>query len=221
MYHACYEAAEETMVKPNRTSVLRRIEEYNSIGRDEFIKRYAGGRRAKAHVISFEDGHYDLKAVWAAAHEPCIAPRGFNTKDAREGLQQLKFECVTANRMPTETGTMRFEEGERRLREMELFTRHPGLATQAKVHYGLRCQACDFDLQAFYGDLGAGYIECHHLNPLADQEGSTLSGIEDVTVLCANCHRMVHKQRPPLTVKELRRRIRAAAASKKHALRPT
>jgi len=185
----------------------------------EFLNRYAGGRPAKAHRISFEGNLYDMKAIWAAAHKPRSETWKFNTKDARKDLKELGFECIVRSKIPAGDGTAQFEEGKRRLRELALFSRHPGLVAQAKARYGPRCCGCKFDFATFYGPLGANYIECHHLNPLADQEGSTVSGVEDVTVLCSNCHRMVHRQHPPITLQELRKRIRAAAAiSSKRAL---
>nr|MCU0256347.1 hypothetical protein [Vicinamibacterales bacterium] len=41
--------------------------------------------------------------------------------------------------------------------------RNPVAARLAKQHHGLRCQACTFDFQQFYGPLGDGFIEAHHL----------------------------------------------------------
>jgi 5-methylcytosine-specific restriction protein A len=32
----------------------------------------------------------------------------------------------------------------------------------------LKCEACKFDFEETYGKLGKGYIECHHLIPLAN-----------------------------------------------------
>src|SRR5581483_165304 len=91
-----------------------------------------------------------------------------------------------------------YSEGIRRSRESYFFVRNPTLAKQAKRYYGYVCQACGFDFQARYGDIGKNYIECHHLNPLSErpeEEWTTevKTKLEDVTALCANCHRMIHK----------------------------
>ena len=70
---------------PTKVSVLRRIAEHRERGRKAFLEKYAGRRGAKAHYI-WHDGYlYDLKAVWAAAHNPPVQPASFNTTDARKG----------------------------------------------------------------------------------------------------------------------------------------
>ena len=46
-----------------------------------------------------------------------------------------------------------------------------------------------------YGEMGAGYIEAHHLAPLHLLSGDgpvLINPKEDFAVLCANCHRMIH-----------------------------
>jgi hypothetical protein len=50
-----------------------------------------------------------------------------------------------------------------------------------------------------------GFIECHHLVPLHELRGLRKTRLEDLALVCSNCHRMLHRQRPCLTVNELRR----------------
>jgi 5-methylcytosine-specific restriction protein A len=38
---------------------------------------------------------------------------------------------------------------------------------QAKKFHGTRCQACDLDFGERYGEIGKGFIEAHHLRPIA------------------------------------------------------
>ncbi|MGI8796794.1 MAG: HNH endonuclease [Acidimicrobiia bacterium] len=59
----------------------------------------------------------------------------------------------------------------------------------------LACEICGFDFAVTYGELGEGYIECHHLMPLAES-GRRRTMLRDLALLCSNCHRMVHKARP-------------------------
>lgn len=69
-------------------------------------------------------------------------------------------------------------------------------ARLAKQLHGTTCQACGFNFAQHYGELGAGFIEAHHLKPLHElAEGVAVEyNLEnDFAVLCANCHRMIHR----------------------------
>jgi 5-methylcytosine-specific restriction protein A len=68
----------------------------------------------------------------------------------------------------------------------------------------LACEACHFDFAATYGDLGYGFAECHHTIPVAELTENHRTRLADLAILCANCHRMIHKSRPMLTVQALR-----------------
>ena len=62
----------------------------------------------------------------------------------------------------------------------------------------LACELCGFDFTVAYGDRGEGYIECHHIVPL-HASGPTKTRPEDLILICANCHRIIHRRNPFLT----------------------
>jgi 5-methylcytosine-specific restriction protein A len=73
-------------------------------------------------------------------------------------------------------------------------------AKLAKQVHGTVCQACCFDFSEYYGDLGQGFIEAHHLLQLNQLEEDTPVVYDVATqfaVLCSNCHRMIHKTDDP------------------------
>ncbi len=85
--------------------------------------------------------------------------------------------------------------------------RNPTAGKAAKKVHGYICQGCDFNFSGVYGEFASGYIEAHHLIPLSSiPEGETVSldPKTDFSVLCANCHRMVHRKGGPKTMEELR-----------------
>lgn len=55
------------------------------------------------------------------------------------------------------------------------------------------CEICDLDFVAPYGELGSGVIECHHTKPIASLPRGYKTHIDDLALLCANCHRVLHK----------------------------
>lgn len=66
----------------------------------------------------------------------------------------------------------------------------------------VRCEVCGFDFEDTYGSRGRDYIECHHRTPLSES-GPTMTAAEDLALLCSNCHRMIHRHRPWLSVDQL------------------
>lgn len=72
-------------------------------------------------------------------------------------------------------------------------------------HFGYSCSVCNFNFERFYGSLGYKFIHVHHLNPLSTiKKEYQVNPIQDLRPVCPNCHSMLHKQNPPLTIEELR-----------------
>ena len=74
----------------------------------------------------------------------------------------------------------------------------------------LACEVCEFDFKRKYGQHGWRYIECHHKSPLRDVDGEEglRTRLDDLALVCANCHRMLHRGNWP-SVDELRSMINA------------
>lgn len=105
-----------------------------------------------------------------------------------------------------------YKEGERLIGEIQFFKRDPVLVRRAKNKLGFKCQVCNFNFEEKYGELGKEFIECHHLNPFSERDEkewtkNLQTNIEEVSVLCANCHRMIHRRKPAFTLDELRKII--------------
>ncbi|WP_244216286.1 HNH endonuclease [Phytopseudomonas daroniae] len=91
--------------------------------------------------------------------------------------------------------------------------RSRGLVERKKKHalsrHGkLECEACGFDFQQRYGNAGIGLIDVHHLRPLHTLEPGQKTRLDDLALLCANCHRVVHAGRHWLSLEELKQTLR-------------
>lgn len=65
----------------------------------------------------------------------------------------------------------------------------------APAIHGYNCMACGFNYEDCYGEIGKGFIEVHHVVPLASAGVVKTNPETDLVVLCANCHRMVHRKK--------------------------
>ena len=83
--------------------------------------------------------------------------------------------------------------------------RDPRLREDAIAIHGLDCMARGFNFSRTYGAIGEGFIEVHHVVPIAEAGKSVTDPSTDLIVLCANCHRMMHRRRGVcLSLDELR-----------------
>jgi predicted HNH restriction endonuclease len=71
----------------------------------------------------------------------------------------------------------------------------------------LQCECCADDYAAMYGTESDAVIQIHHRWPLSQSDGNTPTRLKDLAVVCANCHRMIHRRRKWLTVEVLAKRI--------------
>jgi predicted HNH restriction endonuclease len=72
----------------------------------------------------------------------------------------------------------------------------------------LNCEICGFSFNEKYGEHGKDYIEAHHKVPLGEAQGIRETKIEDLALVCSNCHRMIHKKFPSYTIDEIKAIIR-------------
>ncbi|EKT4450658.1 TPA: HNH endonuclease [Pseudomonas putida] len=79
---------------------------------------------------------------------------------------------------------------------------------QAMSKYGkLDCEACGFSFLSRYGDAGKDIIDVHHTKPLHTLKPGEKTRLNDLALLCSNCHRVVHSSKPWLTIEELRKAL--------------
>lgn len=77
----------------------------------------------------------------------------------------------------------------------------------AIAEHGCKCMVCGFDFEKVYGELGKGYIEVHHIEPLYIHGGKIkkVNPKTDLVCLCSNCHSMIHRKKgEPMKVEELK-----------------
>jgi hypothetical protein len=44
--------------------------------------------------------------------------------------------------------------------------------------------------------LGEDFIECHHTLALSELQEKRPARIDEIALVCSNCHRMIHRRRP-------------------------
>ncbi|WP_065218558.1 MULTISPECIES: HNH endonuclease [Butyricimonas] len=69
----------------------------------------------------------------------------------------------------------------------------------------LYCEICGFNFRERYGDAGYDFIEAHHIKPISemDEEGE-ITDINDLIMVCSNCHSIIHRRNPFYTIEEMK-----------------
>lgn len=85
------------------------------------------------------------------------------------------------------------------------FERNSAARKACIKHHGTICKVCKFSFKERYGVIGEGFIHVHHIVPigLVGKEYK-IDPIADLIPVCPNCHAMIHRVTPSLTVSELR-----------------
>lgn len=65
----------------------------------------------------------------------------------------------------------------------------------------LRCCICDFDFKPVYG---VDFCEVHHIVPLSKADGVVETTLDDLAIVCSNCHRILHLGKSMPSLKRLR-----------------
>ena len=134
-------------------------------------------------AVAVDKGNVPVRIVW-----------GFGEVDDAQP-QLIPHEVEDADR---------YYEGATTKVRVNRFERNPAARRACIAHYGPKCVVCGFDFEEIYGELGKGFIEVHHLTPLADVDGSyEVDPVRDLRPVCSNCHAIIHRWDPILSIGEV------------------
>jgi len=87
--------------------------------------------------------------------------------------------------------------------------RNRQLSKKVKQLQGYTCKVCGLNFVDKYGVIGKKFIEAHHLKPISSltKDRVQLDARTDFTVLCSNCHSMIHRTADPSDLEALKRLI--------------
>jgi 5-methylcytosine-specific restriction enzyme A len=152
--------------------------------------------------VGLERGGRGDRDVWDAfAHDPAhlAAVAAAIRRAVAENRPALVESAEDEEGVPE--GSLLFRQHVRRERNGSLIRRKKAEVLAATGR--LACEVCGFDFGERYGAHGRGYAECHHRLPLS-QAGPSRTYLKDLAIVCANCHRMLHRGDPWPSIERLR-----------------
>jgi 5-methylcytosine-specific restriction enzyme A len=140
--------------------------------------------------------------VWMLHSTVLEALSRANIVSKEKDIQQIDEEAVS----PLAT-----LEGATKQVSVNAYERNPIARKRCISHWGSFCQVCGFDFESIYGEMGQGFIHVHHIIPLSAIKAQyEVNPLTDLIPVCANCHAMIHRTNPPLSVEALRKVISSA-----------
>jgi 5-methylcytosine-specific restriction protein A len=141
----------------------------------------------------------------------------FNGWQEKYFIWQLKEELICALEATKLTGKIHFSdelifdskeiliEGIKRTITVNSYERNPKARELCVAKYGYLCSVCNINFEDIYGELGQKFIHVHHLIPISKLKKSyQIDPIRDLRPVCPNCHAMLHKKNPPLSIENLK-----------------
>jgi hypothetical protein len=81
------------------------------------------------------------------------------------------------------------------LKKQKAFSQNPNMP----------CEICQFSFKLKYGEIGDKFIEAHHVSPISQLTEEVETKLDDLILVCANCHKILHRKRPWLTIEEFKK----------------
>lgn len=102
-----------------------------------------------------------------------------------------------------------YAEGAKKQIRVNAYERNTKARDACLKHYGRLCCVCDLNFEKRYGSLGKDFIHVHHVNPLhLISKAYKVDPVADLRPVCPNCHAMLHRTDPPISIEELRARLK-------------
>ena len=161
------------------------------------------------HVLLGYDANGGASVAELEAHfSPATAEPAATTDVLNEASQE-------AEPLPS----MQAEEGALSLEEHLVRERNAALAAAKRADVlrttgRLVCETCSFDFAVSYGEIGNGFCEVHHTKPLGLRSGSETTSLQDLAILCSNCHSIIHRTDPKWNVAALAAHLAMRAPSR-------
>ncbi|CAM3053337.1 HNH endonuclease [Paenibacillus sediminis] len=133
-------------------------------------------------------------------------------RDEKSKPQDVTLAEDAPSEEQNDRGDLEYEEGKELLRLHKVRERDPKLIKDAKkrfikLHGELFCEACGINFEKVYGERGKDFIEGHHKKPVSEMREGEKTKVEDIGMLCSNCHRMIHRI-PMISIEELKKSIK-------------
>lgn len=201
---------------------VRNLRAHKTFERYNYAKYNGGARDGYVEITNDGKEHLNLNQDILKY----LLINDFSYVDLTENLRKVE---TNQNKKKIETfdENIIIQEGTKKITEVTVYERSTTLRNYAISHFSqnnkIYCNCCDFNFEDFYGNsIGKGFIEIHHTKPIfkyedEDLESTLTKAIKNLTPVCSNCHRMIHRNwTKPIEIQSLIENINSNGIFNRH-----
>jgi len=191
-------------------------------------RKSTGYDQSREHVRLIEEEGYELQTFPInysneKRDQDGIGPakiKGFSKKLTKKMLTKIGDSWYASDSSLKTTlaeevdDSEKYLEGASKTISINAYERSSKARQKCLEHYGYLCVVCNFDFKRVYGEIGDNFIHVHHIIPLAEIRNEyKLDPLTDLVPICPNCHAMIHKTQPALTIEQLKKHIQTCKST--------
>jgi len=185
-------------------------------------KKQAGYSQSREHIRLIEEEDYKLKTFPIIYSDEKKDEAGFGPAKIDSFVPKLTEKTllrVAANWYASDRDVdfslaeevdipEKYIEGVSKVISVNSYERNPTARKKCIKHYGYQCAVCSFNFEKTYGAIGKNYIHVHHIIPIGKlKKEYEVDPIKDLIPICPNCHAIIHRTQPVITIEELRKHL--------------
>lgn len=133
-------------------------------------------------------------------NQELVAEFEINKSEAQQLLENETTDSVSQPKYPEGRRKIEIHLSKERNRQLVKDAKHFWIS---KNGGDVKCSVCGFSFESIYGNLGRGFIEAHHNLAISELQEETIMKIADLSPVCSNCHRIIHRKRPFISIHDL------------------
>lgn len=196
MLDEAWEDVSPYLVGPFTTQDFQKlVEEKAPLAWGKLVERYGSGGKGNGHFYSPNNTlNFYLKDK---AKTSKLEQYGFVSSSSGWGSHVVSlWELAGTKALPPTEEDKGFIEGKQVLRTHLVRERSPGLRQlllDSRRASGLSCDICETSGEVYDDDIRTALFEAHHKTAPLAVTGETKTTVEDMSLLCASCHRLIHR----------------------------
>ena len=180
-------------------------------------RKQPGYDQSREHIRLIEEKGYQLKTfsmIYSDVNIGRATIKDFVPKLTTKFLKRVggfwyASDDAMSNHLPEEIDNPKqYTEGASKVVSINTYERNSEARVKCIEYHGYKCAVCFFDFEGIYGSIGKNYIHVHHIVPLSEiKKEYKLDPIKDLVPVCPNCHAIIHRTQPALTVQQLKEHL--------------